>query len=651
MKKIIINSMKLTNFKGIASLELNFKERTVIRGRNGSGKTTVYDAFTWLLFGKDSADRKVFSIKTLGEDGEAIMHLPHEVSAVFTVKTDGGEERISLARSYTEKWVKRRGETEPEFAGHTEDRYWNDVPCSKKEFDEKIKDLCDEQVFKLITNPAHFERQDIKFKRELLIRMAGGISDEEIAEGNNWFAALLGELSGKTIEEYAREINAKKARIKAEVDSIPDRIDERQRDMPAAEDFEKLQEEYDGLEIERKSLEGQISDEAKAYNEAKQEQMRRLKEYNDIRLERKRLEGELQVAGSSEWRKKKIEQNKLRQEVSVIKDEMAFTGKAIDKLKADITKLNARREELITEYRAIKARRLEFSDGAFICPTCHRELEYEDIEEKKAHMVAEFNTKNAVDLEENKKKGMAVRQQIDTAQDRILQFGCVISDYQARYDEISAMPLFKEDLSDEPAVDYNADERYRELKLKEEEASAMCKEQPSVSTSTELQERLYGIQRKMEDLKVRLSRRDIIERNNRRIDKLKSELQAQNAELARLEGIEFTIREFGKARMAYVESKINSMFKLVRFKLYAKQINGGEVETCETTINGVPYEGGLSNAQRILAGLDVISAICRFEGIYAPCFLDNAESINDIPEMDSQTVCLAVSDDETLVVE
>lgn len=651
MKRIIINRMKMTNFKGIASLEVDFKERTVIRGRNGSGKTTVYDAFTWLLFGKDSEDRKVFSLKTLDKSGEPVMHLPHEVSAEFTVVTDGQEEHISLARAYTEKWVKRRGETEPEFTGHAEERYWNDVPCSKKEFDDKIRGLCDEQVFKLITNPAHFERQDIKFKRELLIRMAGGICDEEIAEIDGGFAALLRELSGKTLEEYAREINAKKARIKAEVDSIPDRIDERQRDMPAEEDWGKLQSEYDELERQRKETEGLIANEAKSYNEARQEQIRRLNDYNNVRMELKRLECELQLAGTADWRNKKIEQNKLKNEAKVIREEMLFTGNAVENLKTDIADLNSWREELIAEYKAIKARRLQFEDGAFICPTCHRELEYEDIEEKKAHMVAEFNTRNAADLEENKKKGLAVRAQIDTAQERILKFGEKLYDYQVRLDEILSFPLYNEDLSDEPAVDFSADERYMVLKRKEEEANALCDQQPSVTTSSDLQARHNAIQRQMEELKVRLSRRDVIERNNRRIEELKSELQAQSAELARLEGTEFTIKEFGKARMAYVESKINSMFKIVRFRLYAKQINGGEVETCETTIDGVPYDGGLSNAQRILAGLDVINAICRFEGICAPCFLDNAESINDIPAMESQTICLVVSNDEELVVE
>lgn len=651
MKKIIINRMKLTNFKGIGSLEVEFKDNTVIRGRNGSGKTTVYDAFTWLLFGKDSEDRKVFSIKTLNKDGDPIMHIPHEVSADFTVITDDAEERISLTRAYTEKWVKRRGETEAEFSGHTEERYWNDVPCSKKEFDEKINELCDEQAFKLITNPEHFERQDIKFKRALLIRMAGGISDEEIAQDDDNFSNLLAMLSGKTLEEFAREINKKKARIKAEVESIPDRIDERQRDMPEAEDWEKLQEEYDLLMDERRSVDRQIADASQAFNEARQEQMARLKEYNDLRMERKRLESELKIAGTSDWRHKKIEQNKIQREVEVINDELDYSAKVIDKLKTDKAKLEERREGLLAEYREIRARRLSFDEGAFICPTCHRVLEYDDIEEKKAVMLGEFNAKNAVDLGANKDKGLAVRAEIDTANERIAKFEEKIRDCNNRLNEIKSDPLYSEDLSVEPAVDLSTSERYQELLRKEQDAYALVNAAPKPATNEMLNDRHNEIQRQMEAIKVRLSRRDIIERNNARIKELEGELQAQSAELARLEGIEFTIRDFGKARMAYVEDKINSMFKIVRFRLYAKQINGGEVEACETTINGVPYDGGLSNAQRILAGLDVINAICRFDGICAPIFIDNAESINEIPEMNSQVIRLVVSEDDNLVVE
>lgn len=151
-KEIIIKSLSLVNFKGIRELSVSFDERvTDIFGRNGSGKTTLFDAFTWLLFGKDSQDRKKFDLKTLDADGRIIPQLPHEVSAIITVN---GEE-VKICRRFTEKWVKRAGQTERVFTGNEEERFYNDVPCSQREYEAKIADICNEAVFKFITNPAY----------------------------------------------------------------------------------------------------------------------------------------------------------------------------------------------------------------------------------------------------------------------------------------------------------------------------------------------------------------------------------------------------------------------------------------------------------------------------------------------------------------
>jgi uncharacterized protein YhaN len=55
MKQIILKSLKLVYFKGQKNLEVNFNpDITDISGANETGKTTLFDSFTWLLFGKDS---------------------------------------------------------------------------------------------------------------------------------------------------------------------------------------------------------------------------------------------------------------------------------------------------------------------------------------------------------------------------------------------------------------------------------------------------------------------------------------------------------------------------------------------------------------------------------------------------------------------
>ena len=158
MKTVIIKEIRLLNFKGLRNLTVEFDPAlTEIYGRNGIGKTSIFDGFTWLLFGKNSEDRKQFGIKTYDEAGNIIPKLPHEVSAVLLV--DG--EVVTLCRRFNEKWTKKRCSAVEEFVGHEEERLYNNVPCSVKEWNEKIAAICPEQVFKFITNPLYFTSQSV----------------------------------------------------------------------------------------------------------------------------------------------------------------------------------------------------------------------------------------------------------------------------------------------------------------------------------------------------------------------------------------------------------------------------------------------------------------------------------------------------------
>ncbi len=235
MKEIILTKLSLTNFKGIRSLEIDFGRKTDIRGANASGKTTVFDAFRWLLFGKSSDDRKDFGIKTYDEQGNVIPRIPHEVTGVLRIN---GEE-ITLRKCLVEKWTKKRGSAEETYSGNLLECYWNDVPTSVTEYNAKISGICDEQLFKLITNPWYFTAQRKDVQRAMLFDLAGNIDEEDIVGGNEDFAALLRNLTGKTLDEYKREIVAKKRRVKDSVESIPARIDECNRSMPEKGDENK----------------------------------------------------------------------------------------------------------------------------------------------------------------------------------------------------------------------------------------------------------------------------------------------------------------------------------------------------------------------------------------------------------------------------
>ena len=642
MKTIKIKSMRFVNFKGLRDYEIEFNEDiTRVLGRNGSGKTTLFDGFTWLLFGKDSEDRSQFNIKTLDEHGEPIAQLPHEVSATLIV--DG--ETVTLRRSFVEKWVKRRGTVSAEFTGHTEERFYNDVPCKASEYDAKITDLCGEQVFKFITNPTYFSRQKADVQRAMLIRMAGGISDDDIAADNDDFKSLLAQLTGKTLAEYKREIAVKKSKLRAEIDTLPDRIDERKRNVTEAEDWAALEAEIKQLTSEKFEIDGEIADAAKALRKASDERMKVIEQLNAVRSQKAKREFEIKETALADWRKRKSDKQALLAKIANIEREISQLVQHRESNMTLLQSYNEQRNALIEEFRAIKAETLDINENEFVCPTCHRRYEVDEIASKVAEITASFNERRAKRLEDNKRKGLAVRSQIDSINVQLTQQYQRIEQLKADIETIKQSPIYNETFDVEPST--------HDAVTSDSEYKALCERETSLQeqSNTSLQEQSNTLADRIAELRVRLSKRDIIERNNKRIAELEEQLRTQNAELARLESVEFTIAEFSKARINAVEQRINSMFKIVRFKMFARQINGGEVETCEATVNGVPYNNGLNNAMRIIAGLDIINAICKFEGVCAPIFIDNAESVNDIPETLSQLICLVVTDDAQLTID
>ena len=171
---IKINSLRLQNFKGIKELEIDFKDKlTNIYGDNAVGKTTVFDAFCWLLWDKDSLNRSQFEIKTLDENGQAIPMIDHSVEAVLNI--DGVD--TTFKKIYSEIWTKKRGQTQKEFTGHTTDYYINDVPIKKKEYQDRIANVISEEQFKLLSNVQHFNvNLDKKQRRDTLLSLIDDVN-------------------------------------------------------------------------------------------------------------------------------------------------------------------------------------------------------------------------------------------------------------------------------------------------------------------------------------------------------------------------------------------------------------------------------------------------------------------------------------------
>lgn len=647
-KTIRIKALELVNFKGIRDLKVTFNDGiTEVRGRNGSGKTTIFDAFTYVLFGKDSRDRKDFNIKTLDADNRAIPRIPHEVKCVLDV--DG--EEIELCRRYSEKWTKKRGSAYEEFTGHEEERFYNGVPCSVKEYSSKVSAICDEAVFKFITNPTHFAGQKTDVQRAMLFRMAGGVSDEDVAKGNADFLSLLDRLTGKTLEEYKRELAAKKRRIKDAVESIPARIDERNRDFAEEEDWEGLEKELREKHDALAEMDRTLASVSEAYRAKNAKKMELWNELSKVRGEKMKRRQEVEARLLKDYNEAVSEIYGIRSKVDMLAREKVSLTAENNALTGKLATLSDTRNVLLGEWKAIKAETLTFDDEQFVCPTCGRKYDMDEIESRQVEMTEAFQRRKGARLEENRQKGLRVKEQMAEAEARINSVQTRLAEIEAEIMELSSNPaLSREQQRPETESVVSADKAFIELANREtdlqNQIDAMKDDAPDTKDITDGKALLMeGIA----DLERRLAKREQNAKNAERIKELEEELRSQSQALAELEGIEYTIACFSKAKVGMIEDRVNAMFKIVRFKMFEQQVNGGESETCEAMVDGVPYSD-LNNAGRINAGLDIINAICNFEKVYAPIFIDNAESVNELLPTTSQSVRLIVTEDENLVI-
>ncbi len=153
------------------------------------------DAFLWLLFGKDSTDRTAFEVKHISQNGNGS---PKDVEVEGTLMVDHQE--LTLKRVFWEKWVKKRGSATSEFSGHETILYFNEVPVSLREYQDKNASICGEDTFKMLTSPYYFPSLNWKAQRRILFEIAGGeVPDKQIAQGAREFETLLGDLTGKNI--------------------------------------------------------------------------------------------------------------------------------------------------------------------------------------------------------------------------------------------------------------------------------------------------------------------------------------------------------------------------------------------------------------------------------------------------------------------
>lgn len=652
MREIKLKSLHLVNFKGVRNLEVNFSDRvTVISGDNGTGKTTIFDAFTWLFFGKDSTGRSDsnFNIKTIDPATKRpILRLEHYVAGVISV--DGKE--MKFQRNYVEKWVKPRGTTEETLKNHETEFYLNDVKlATKKEYESEVDAILTEDLFRMVTNPFYFTSLKADVQKELLLDMAGGISDDEVAAIKPEYIELLSQLSGRSLSQFSKEVAAKKKACKDVLAVIPSQIDTARKLMPESEDWEALEVELQQKKQRVSEIDNQIADKSKINEQESQRKLGIQRTIGDKRMSLVSRQNEIKAAAGSERNKVMMKLQDLEYNHKTETRELELNRSSLANCESEIQRIEENLSVLRNEYRQINAETIQYPEGAFVCPTCKRQLEVDDIEAKQNELLANFNQNKAKRLKENKDKGFSL---VELKKRKEAERDGIIAKIKESEDRIvlieREIEVQKANIPETPDVDAMIKNDPTCISLNNEIAdlnNQLNVESKPVDVS-DLRFAKSSLDENIQELYKRLAKRDLIERSQKEIEELEEKRIQNNQALADLEKWEFTAISFQKDKDAKLMEKINGMFEVVNFSFVSEQLNGGEKLTCVCTVNGTPYPD-VNTAGKVNAGLDIINAICRYKGVSAPIFIDNSESVNKIIPTVSQVINLVVSKDKLTV--
>ena len=653
MKKVILKSLTLCNFKGEQSRTTHFNaDVTRISGGNGLGKSRHFDAFMWLLFGKDVQDRKDYEVRTHNADGSLL----HEVECSVTGVLDIDGQVLTLKRESVEEWVKPRGQVDRVLKGTHNECWWNETPVKVNEFNARVAAILEPSLFKMITNPLFFATMDWKLQRAQLFQLAGTITDAEIAAKNPDFALLLDKLTGKSLADFKVELAAKKKRLQKQANEIQPRIDQTQKMMPQSEDFAAIEAEIAQVDQEIADVDKILSDNAariRAEYQAEQAKQRRV---SDLTTQRDNLIREAEQAAKNAAFEANATRRELESGIASKKRELSAMERTLrtltatrDRYAADIIQLEKDIESKRAEWYKENAKAYSGDD---VCHHCGQVLPKEMRDKNLADFIAtQKGKKDAIQakgkelakrLEALNKSHKDTEKEIADQEAEIAKVQADIKDKETRLagmPETTAAKIVPEEVAG-----------YADLTKQIEDSRAALSNATETPDDSEHQEKKKGLIGRRDALKKRLAVRDEIKRCETEIENLTDKGKQLAQQIADLEKEEYVVQEFTRTKIDECESRINGLFHNVTFRLFDKTFEGNTYETCVPLVGGVPF-GAANTAGQVNAGLDIINTLCRFHGICAPIFIDNRESVNNLIPTESQIINLVVTTDNKLTIE
>lgn len=678
--EIKIKTLRLRNFKGVRDAEFYFGGGNArIEGANGTGKSTVFDAFTWLLFGKDHRGQTpaTFEIKTIDpETGQPTPRLEHWVEADLLVDGVGH----TLRRCWVEDWITPTGKVDPILKGHKSIFVVDGVDVgTQKAYDTTVQAWLNEDAFRMLTDPLFFiGSSDWKKRRNALLDLVK--DNPQRLKVQEEFADVVDKISGRSIEDYRKRLDLEKRANKRDLAICLSNIDGMRITLPEEVDATAVTGEIKMLQAEReKKLDelrakiAEIDASVVDYNAANAEKKARVDaiwaEITKVQLEMGETIAREQKAAQDENNRAKAAALQAWTELAEIESRIKNSVPTLERELNQLDELHKERgmaaqelTDLGEEYRAEKAQAFEYSPET-TCPYCGQEIPAATREEAEAKARAAFLDARKAVLQKIVKRAEDIKAHVRRIDETIEKCKSMIAGHtaaiekaradrvakEAEYNRLKAVPMKDLDAITE-AIRIPADKKVLELRMK------ASKEGGSDDTLRDLSQRRRDLEKEADRITAEYSAKEkeltarvaVNAERNRQLGFIASkERDASNFAdaIAKAEREEARIAEYIEADIRSVEGALADLFKVARWKMFDRTLDGGLVEMCEVMDpDSTPYRS-MNDAMRILCGMDVIRVFSDRFGASAPIFIDNAEGVLQ-KEFDttSQVIRLVVKD-------
>lgn len=615
--KIIFKEIRIKNFKGITELYLNFNEnKNILEGENGIGKTTVLDAITWCLFGKNFADKQQFPIKPI-IDGE-------EKNDLIT----------SVSITLNETLIERTWDTATAIKV-------DGVKFGVNEFKDYLREkfLITDEEFKSLSNIDYIPSLHWKDLRSLIMGLVGEIKNEEVyAKGD--FDLIKDKIESVGVDKTIEDIKETKTNLNNEIKKLTGNIDQKTNDIQSL-----VVEESEVKELETRKV--AIKKEIDKFNELKIEKASQDEEVR--KLERMKQE---KIANENEKQRLKdlnteyqrtydssnidvaiLKENKIKQKTNDIEN----IKKDIERLDLEKSTLIAEREELRSKYDVEVNKEIKVENST--CTACGQPLPESKIQEVLSKLKLE--SKQLINTYVAKAKDKLTRMN---------EIDVVITSYNERIEslntEIEKVKIQEVDSTQESPIQIqmkqniesnnNKIEDLQQQNKKLEESIQILEAKIKEHKVIEIEDTIT-LQNELEEITKRLAVSDTIKIFKDQLKELENKHQDLLTEKELLNDKEQQLILFNNTRAEMLRERVKHNFKIADFITQEETKDGKLVETFKISINGIEYSA-LNTGHKILVALDLIDNIQRMKDKRLPILIDGLGELTRLPELETQLI-------------